>query len=172
MVDVDLSKFALSIVVLGIVASIGAVIMLGVRDSSDPVIEAVKLNLTTATYNNTIADIHGFVNPCSALQNGTESVKFWNGTAVDYNINAARGTLEILEQGQDVQAGGGISFNITNHYKCTADYNLSNNAALGLGEYGNWFSILVIVSIAAVIIGLIMLAFRPTGGQAIGSALY
>lgn len=91
MANVDLSQMAISIVVLGIVASIGATVLLGVRDTN---------------------------------------------TAND------------------------------------AAYNLSNDAALGLGEYGDWFNILVIVSVAAVIIGLIMMAFRPSGGQAIGSQLY
>jgi hypothetical protein len=46
----------------------------------------------------------------------------------------------------------------------TAAYNLSDKAAIGLGEYGNWFKIIIIVSIAAVILGLIFTAFRG-GGQ-------
>jgi len=49
----------------------------------------------------------------------------------------------------------------------TTAWNLSDKAATGIGEYGNWFKILVIVGVAAVILGLIFLAFRP--GQA-GSA--
>ena len=47
-----------------------------------------------------------------------------------------------------------------------AAYNLADNAAKGLGEYGNWFKILVIVSVAAVILTLIFVAFR---GQSSGS---
>ena len=44
-------------------------------------------------------------------------------------------------------------------------YNLANNAAIGLGEYGNWFKILVIVGVAGVILGLIFMAFRGKGGS-------
>ena len=81
---VDLTDLAIGIVVLGIVVSIGATILIGVRDT-----------------------------------NTTDSVS----------------------------------------------YNLANDAATGLAEYGNWFTIIVIVGIAAVIISLIFLAFgRRSGG--------
>ena len=47
----------------------------------------------------------------------------------------------------------------------TAAYNISDDAAAGLGEFGYWFKIIVIVSVAAVILGLIFMAFRgPAGG--------
>lgn len=51
----------------------------------------------------------------------------------------------------------------------TSAYNVSDKAALGLGEYGNWFKILVIVGIAAAILSLIFMAFsrpaeNPQGG--------
>ena len=51
----------------------------------------------------------------------------------------------------------------------TAAYNVSDKAALGLGEYGNWFKILVIVGIAAVILSLIFMAFGRRGGS-VGSS--
>ena len=88
--NIDLSGLAISIIILGIVTSIGATILLNIRDT---------------------------------------------------NTNTSAGR--------------------------TIAYNLSNDAAEGLGEYGNWFSILVIVGIAAVILGLIFLAFRP--GQTSGN---
>ena len=43
-------------------------------------------------------------------------------------------------------------------------YNLADEAATGLAEYGNWFTIIVIVGIAAVIISLIFLAFGRQSG--------
>ena len=42
-------------------------------------------------------------------------------------------------------------------------YNLANDAATGLAEYGDWFDIIVIVGIAAVIIALIFMAFGRGG---------
>ena len=46
-------------------------------------------------------------------------------------------------------------------------YNLANDAAIGLAEYGNWFKIIVIVGVASVILALIFLAFggRQGGGM-------
>ncbi len=44
-------------------------------------------------------------------------------------------------------------------------YNLANDAALGLAEYGNWFDIIVIVGIAAVILALIFMAFGRGSGS-------
>ena len=44
-------------------------------------------------------------------------------------------------------------------------YNLANDAAEGLAEYGDWFDIIVIVGIAAVIIALIFMAFGRGGGS-------
>lgn len=46
-------------------------------------------------------------------------------------------------------------------------YNLADAAATGLAEYGNWFKIIVIVGVAAVVLSLIFLAFggRGNGGM-------
>ena len=46
-----------------------------------------------------------------------------------------------------------------------AAYNLANDAAAGLGEYGNWFKILVIVAVAAVILFLINRSFGGGSGS-------
>ena len=43
-------------------------------------------------------------------------------------------------------------------------WNLADNAATGLAEYGNWFKIIVIVGVAAVILSLIFMAFGRRGG--------
>lgn len=43
-------------------------------------------------------------------------------------------------------------------------YNLAEDAATGLAEYGNWFDIIVIVGVAAVILSLIFMAFGRRAG--------
>lgn len=43
-------------------------------------------------------------------------------------------------------------------------YNLANSAATGLAEYGNWFDIIVIVGVAALVLSLIFMAFGRGGG--------
>ena len=93
---VDLTDLAIGIIVLGIVVSIGATILLNVRDTN---------YVLSATCNDT----------------------------------------------------SGI------HTGCDTAYNLADSAASGLAEYGNWFDIIVIVGVAAVILSLIFMAFGRTG---------
>ena len=42
-------------------------------------------------------------------------------------------------------------------------YNLADDAATGIAEYGNWFKIIVIVGVAAVVLSLIFMAFGRRG---------
>lgn len=75
--------------------------------------------------------------------------------------------IGIVVLGIVVSIGATILTNVasTNAAASTA-YNVSMAAAAGLGTYGNWFNILVIVGIAAVILSLIFMAFgRRTGGM-------
>lgn len=97
---VDLTDLAIGIVVLGIVVSVGATILVNVRDT----------NYTLSpTCNETSGILHG----------------------------------------------------------CGSAYNVADAAATGLAEYGNWFKIIVIVGVAAVVLSLIFLAFggRTGGGM-------
>jgi hypothetical protein len=43
-------------------------------------------------------------------------------------------------------------------------WNLSDDAATGIAEYGNWFKIIVIVGVAAVVLSLIFMAFGGRTG--------
>ena len=75
--------------------------------------------------------------------------------------------LGIVVLGIVVTVGATILVNVrdTNTAYNTA-YNLSNSAATGLAEYGNWFKIIVIVGVAAVVLSLIFMAFGRRGGGA------
>ncbi len=50
----------------------------------------------------------------------------------------------------------------------SVSYNLADDAATGLAEYGSWFRIIVIVGVAAVILALIFMAFGR-GASSVGS---
>ena len=65
-----------------------------------------------------------------------------------------------------VSVGANVLINVreTNSPGNTA-YNLADKAAIGIAEYGNWFKIIVIVGVAAVVLSLIFMAFgNRTGG--------
>lgn len=77
--------------------------------------------------------------------------------------------IGIVVLGIVVSIGATILLNVrdTNTANDTA-YNLSNSAATGLAEYGNWFTIIVIVGVASVILSLIFMAFGGRGGGSSG----
>jgi len=76
--------------------------------------------------------------------------------------------IGIVVLGIVVSVGATILINVrdTNTSGSTA-YNVSNDAAIGLAEYGNWFKIIVIVGVAAVVLSLIFMAFgkSSSGGM-------
>ena len=76
--------------------------------------------------------------------------------------------IGIVVLGIVVTVGATVLLNVrdTNTENDTA-YNLANDAATGIAEYGNWFKIIVIVGVAAVVLSLIFMAFgrRSAGGM-------
>ena len=74
--------------------------------------------------------------------------------------------IGIVVLGIVVSIGATILLNVRDTN--TADdiaYNLADDAATGLAEYGNWFDIIVIVGVAALILTLIFMAFGQRGGS-------
>ncbi len=83
-------------------------------------------------------------------------------TAVtDYTINAATGLFTIANTDYTW-----AELLVTwNYIISNADYTVAGDAAEALGEYGDWFDIIVIVGIAGVILTLIFFAFSGNGGK-------
>ena len=70
--------------------------------------------------------------------------------------------IGIVVLGIVVSVGATILLNVRDTNAGTTTniaYNVSNSAATGLAEYGNWFKIIVIVGVAAVVLSLIFMAF-------------
>lgn len=74
--------------------------------------------------------------------------------------------IGIVVLGIVVSVGATILINVrdTNTASTTA-YNLADDAATGIAEYGNWFKIIVIVGVAAVVLSLIFMAFGRNSGS-------
>jgi hypothetical protein len=71
----------------------------------------------------------------------------------------------ILLNVRDTNLTNTAGCNATDTSACDTAYTLADSAATGLAEYGNWFDIIVIVGVAAVILSLIFMAFgRRDGG--------
>ncbi len=71
----------------------------------------------------------------------------------------------ILLNVRDTNVDGSLNCNAVNRTDCGHAYDLADSAATGIAEYGNWFDIIVIVGVAAVILSLIFMAFGRNEGQ-------
>ena len=173
---VNLSDFAIAVVVLGIVASIGATILTNQRDAqttSLPVVTVTNLSADAAVKESGsyLSTIFAKTVP-SVCYNQTNSVVI--PTANYTSSITADGRIAIAYSGPEDTVG--INNTI---WKCIyTRYNVSdprwdvaNKAAVGIGEYGNWFKLMIIVAVAGIILAIIFTAFKPQGGGA-GSAEY
>lgn len=156
---VDLTDLALGILILGITVTVGANILIGMRDSRLTDLPTLSTYNETITGSNTTAS--SLTNPwfesVSAVYNATDGAVVGSG---NYTVSADA----VSGQGQFLVVGSefnGASLNVSYDYYDTsqADWALANDAASGLAEYGNWFDIIVIVGVAAVILTLIFMAF-------------
>jgi hypothetical protein len=164
---VDLTDLAIGIIVLGVAVSIGAVILLGIRDSrltSLLTFSTTNEGLTVTGNNRALVQLD------ESWFKGITSVVNQSGA---YPINSGNYTVSVDQFGKATvvnttsralyQDGWNVTFDSYNTSR--PDFSLPNSAAIGLGEYGNWFKIIVIVGVASVVLSIIFMAFgRRTGG--------
>ena len=159
---VDLTDLAIGILVLGIVVTIGSNILISVRDSTLTDLAEItttneSVGIAGAGTSDTLANTWvKSVDSCNAAAGGT--IPAANYTVA---IDAASGVATITNVSI---AEASINCTYTTYDTTRADWALPNDAATGIGEYGNWFDIIVIVGVAGLILSLIFLAFRNSGG--------
>lgn len=164
---VDLTDLAIGILILGITVSIGARILVLYRNSR-------LTDLGTFTTANEVTD--SVVNETGVT---LDNAWFSSVTEVTNNTDGAAISSSNYTTTVDSDGIGTIycdgcngTFNNTlwnvtyvSYNTSEAQWSLPNDAATGLAEYGNWFDIIVIIGVAAVILALIFLAFRSKGGD-------
>jgi hypothetical protein len=162
---VDLTDLALGIVVLGIVVVVGANILIKVRDTRLPDLPILTTTNESIPSGTTFDNIwFKAVTSCINQSDNTAVTSANYTTTVD---SFGHGTLTRIPA---TYAGYDMNCTYTTYDVTQADYSLADDAATGLGEYGNWFSIIVIVGVAAVILGLIFMAFGKGAGQVGGGS--
>ena len=169
---VDLTDLAIGILILGIVVVVGSRILLLYRDSrltSAPVVTTVNETLTamSPTHSTALANLNVEGVTACVAQNGTGILGAGNYTQTVTGANSDTTTLTFSgSAGGDSPLYNNTNWNCTyTWYNTTGadDYTLANEAMVGLGEYGNWFDIIVIVGVAGVILALLFMAFRKKG---------
>ena len=161
---IDLTDLALGILVLGIVVTVGSTILISMRDA-----RLTDLPVLTAT-NETVGDFGSVAS--ATLDNiwAKSIVTVYNesGSVIPsgnytFSVDAVTGVGTIANTTTDYP----YDWNVTYQYYDTTspEWDLANDSALGLAEYGNWFKIIVIVGVAAVILALIFMAFGRGQGS-------
>jgi len=165
---VDLTDLAVGIIILGITVTIGATILIKVRDARLTDLDTVTVTNETLT---TVTEVgETLAHPWA------ESVSSCANDSSHTTIVAANYSLTVDSLGKSVIKNVGHTLDNNSDWECTytyynvsrVDWDLPNSAAVGIGEYGNWFSIIVIVGVSAVILSLIFLAFGR--GSSVGSS--
>jgi len=155
-----LTTLALTVLILGIIVTIGASLMLNLRDNQ-------RADVATLTATNETVTQAQFQTAA-----GDPLTKAW-GVSVKTVINeTGHVTLDSANYTTTVDSVSGImsfknateniygdNWKVTYYYYDTTDprYSLPNDTAIGIGEFGNWFDIIIIIGIAGLIISLIYL---------------
>jgi hypothetical protein len=156
---VDLTDLAVGIIVLAIVVSIGAFVLQTYRNSqatSLPVVSTVNETITGLTDAGDVFANQWFISLTHCL-NATTPYSAVPTTNYTTTVSAVgQGTI-YARAGQYNQTD--ILCTYTRYNVSDVRFNIANDAVIGLGEYGNWFKIIVIVGVAAVVLALIFSAF-------------
>lgn len=157
---IDLTDLALGIIVLGVVVSIGGSLLLGVRDArlTDLGSYTTIANITGSNTTGTELSSAYFKSFTSAVNasNFSQTVPAANYTVSAVDPVSGKATFTVVGDGWNASS---IRVTYDSYNTTRADYAVADDAATGLAEYGNWFKIIVIVGVAAVILALIFMAF-------------
>ena len=156
---IDLTDLALGIVMLGISVAIGATILNTYRDTQVTSLPTYSVNLEsnnlTAQSGSTTLDVQ-WGKSVDYCQNGTSTaISAGNYT---YTVDSGTGIIT-LKNTTSVFNGQNFLCNYTVYNISDVRYTTPDKAQIGLAEYGNWFKIMVIVGVAAVVLALIFMAF-------------
>ena len=168
---VDLTDLAIGIIVLAIVVSIGAYVLQTYRNSQVtnlPVVSAVNETITGLTDAGDMFANQWFISVTHCLNaTGYEVVPTTNYTTTIDSVG--QGTI-YAKAGQYNQSN--LICTYTRYNVSDVRYDLANDSVIGLGEYGNWFKIIVIVGVAAVVLALIFSAFGRGASSAESGGSY
>ena len=162
---IDLTDLALAILVLGIVVTVGANILIGMRNNRltdlstlTATNETTWINRTTDTlanvWGNSVIECRGNFTGAGTTVAANTTIPSTNYTVTTSNLD---GTIT-LENATSYEYND-AACTYTYYDTTEAQWALPNEAASGLSEYGNWFDIIVIVGIAGIILALIFMAF-------------
>jgi hypothetical protein len=153
---IDLTDLAIGIVVLGIAVTIGSVLLINMRDTRLTDLPTVTTTNETTFINKTADTLaNQWVASVTSCTNSSGfAIPTTNYTVT---IDSIGGTATITNATATAYAEAKCTYAWYNTSQ--ADWALADDAATGIGEFGNWFKIITIVGVAAVVLSLIFMAF-------------
>lgn len=157
---VDLTDLAMGIVILGIVVAVGANVLVNLQSNRLTDLETYSTaNETVTASDDGTALTNTWFKDVTLVTNSTggETVLAsgnYSTSVSDFGVGTITFEADSPYLAEDVNVTYD-AYNTTSR----ADYTLAGEAATGLAEYGNWFDIIVIVGVAALILTLIFMAF-------------
>lgn len=157
---VDLTGLAVGIIILGLVVTIGASIMTTFRNAqvdSLPTYQVANETLTTVTAaGETLTKpwVAGVITYTNA-SNGS----IINPGNFSLSVDSVMGTSVITSITNSIYNNSNVNVTYNAYNISDPRYNVADSTLVGLTEFGDWFNILVIIGIAAVILGLIFMVF-------------
>ncbi|KKK56414.1 hypothetical protein LCGC14_3064790, partial [marine sediment metagenome] len=148
---VDLTDLAISIVVLGVIVSIGGSILITYRDTRLTDLDTISTANETADFSTLTSKelANGWFKSITSVLNTSDGATIDAGN-YSVSTNAISGKATIVNLTADMPWSWNITYD--SYDTSRADWDVTDKAAAGLGEYGNWFKILVIVGVAAVVL--------------------
>lgn len=159
---IDLTELAIGILMLGIVVGVGAYLLGTFRDSRVESLPTYLVRNETIQANSSVAKTLsvGWVKSVDLVINKTVGNVI---TAANYSTStaaltgSANGITTITPAAQTDSNNTQWDVSYTVYNVSDPQWKVPDKATLGLQEYGNWYTILVVVGIAALILGLIFL---------------
>ena len=157
---IDLTELAIGVVILGVIVSVGATVLITTINAQVENLPNYRVNNETVTTVNQLGDNLAvqWVKSIDFVHNASSTTILNSGNYTS-SINSGNGIGTIFATSTSNFNGTSWNVSYTVYNISDARYTLPNQAAVGISEYGNWFKILVIVGISAVVLSLIYLAF-------------
>jgi hypothetical protein len=164
---IDLTDLAIGIIVLGVVVTIGGSILINMRDNRLTELSTSTIANETITPTGDTFAAKWYASTINCLNSTTTTVIHPGNYTV--TVSSIDGTASIVNTTGTYGANDWrCSYNIYNTNR--SDWKLANDSAIGLAEYGNWFKIIVIVGVAAVVLAIIFMAFGNRSSGSFGSS--
>ena len=167
---IDLTDVALSIVILGITVAVGTQIIGTYRDSRLTALPNYAVNNESQNVTTTGVELstEWFQSVATATNESGFTIPATNYTT---STNAfGKGTITADAGSPFASQNWNVSYNVAN----TSDpqWAIANNAQVGLATYGDWYTIIVVIAIAGLVLGLLFLTLGNKGNNVTGGASF